>query len=262
MDLWPAIDIRHGRCVRLVRGDFGAETAYGDPARVASDYVAAGAERIHVVDLDGARTGEPVNRDLILGIACSVPALLQVGGGVRSADDASALLRGGVGRVVLGTAALESPELLAALAETWPGRIVVGLDHRRSRTGGADSSRLAVRGWLESSAVPLEVAFEALSDLDLAGVVVTDITRDGTGTGPDLDGLAVALAATPLPVIASGGVGTTADLRALAGLVASGRSLAGVVVGRALLSGAFSIAEAATACAAGAGGDLSAEPGE
>lgn len=256
MELWPAIDIREGRCVRLRRGDFGEETGYGTPEEVAAAYLEAGARRLHVVDLDAARTGEAVNRSVVLRIAQlaagrEVP--VQVGGGVRSLEAAAALLDGGARRVVLGTAALEDPELVGECSQRWPGRIVVGLDHRRlggaGRSGAGELAprELALRGWTEASGVMLTDALGALEGLALAGVVVTDITRDGTGAGPDLNGLRAALRATSQAVIASGGVGSVADLRALAALEEDGRRLDGVVVGRALLSGAIALADAEAA---------------
>jgi len=262
VQLWPAIDIAHGRCVRLLRGDFGAETVYGDPEEVAESYLASGAKRLHLVDLDAARTGEPVNRDLIVRIARRSAVSVQVGGGIRSSEDATALLANGVRRVVLGTAVLEQPDLIERLSTAWPGRIVAGLDHRRltaraapsagdpvqgaAGTGDAvapDTGRreVAVRGWTEGSGTTLQEALRSLSRLELAAVVVTDISRDGTLGGPDLEGLALALAATELPIVASGGVGRADDLADLARLSSGGRRLAGVIVGTALLSGAFSL---------------------
>lgn len=243
----PAIDLRGGRCVRLLQGDFSAETVYGDPVEQARAYEAAGAELVHVVDLDAARTGEALNAPVVAAIveACSVP--VQLGGGIRDEAAAEAALASGVARVVLGTAGVEDPALVVRLAERFPGRIVAGLDHRL-----VEGRRVvAVRGWAEASGIELEDALGALAGAPLAGVVVTDIGRDGTLEGPDLEGCAAALEASELAVIASGGVGRLEDLARLARLEAGGRRLAGAVVGRALLSGAFSLAEAigASSCA-------------
>lgn len=249
MELWPAIDIRAGKCVRLLRGQFSSETVYGDPLEQAEAFVAAGASRLHVVDLDAAREGGAANRHVVLAIASSCGVPVQAGGGVRDQAAAAALLNGGVARVVVGTLAVEQPEALARLAEQWPGRVLVGLDHRPA--AGPDGSvrrEVAVRGWVGSGGVSLEACLRRLEDLPLGGVVVTDIDRDGTGSGPDLEGLAEVLAFCGLPVFASGGIAGTSDLVALAGLGAGTRSLAGAIVGRALLSGALSILEAVAAC--------------
>lgn len=246
MDLWPSIDIRQGRCVRLLRGDFNLETLYGDPVVVADEYVRAGAERLHIVDLDAALTGVPTNREVIAAIAGLAGVPVQVGGGVRDEGAAEALIRLGVARVVLGTSAVEDPPLLVRLSQRWPGRVAAALDYHRNRVGELE---VAVRGWSQPSGQSIAEILPALGDLALAGVVVTDIERDGTGDGPDLDGLARTLKATELAVVASGGVASVADLSALARLSAGKRHLDGVIVGRALLSGAFSIAEAVAACA-------------
>ena len=249
LELWPAIDIRDGRCVRLRRGEFSSETVYGDPLEQAAAFVSAGASRLHVVDLDAARGGGGPNRDLVLEIAsrCGVP--VQVGGGVRDEATAAALFAGGVARVVVGTLAVEQPELLARMAGRWPGQVLAGLDHRAvPARDGAVRREVAVRGWVDSTGLSLETCLQRLEDLPLGGVVVTDIDRDGTGAGPDLAGLAQVLAWTELAVVASGGIAGSSDLVALTGLRTATRRLAGVIVGRALLSGALSLAEAVAAC--------------
>jgi len=247
--LWPAIDIRGGRCVRLLRGEFSSETVYGDPLELAQAFVAAGASRLHVVDLDAARGGGAPNRDVVLGIAAAVGVPVQVGGGVRDEAAAAGLLEAGVARVVVGTAAVERPEVLARMVERWPERILVGLDHR-TVTGPDGTSRreVAVRGWVAGAGVELDTALQSLGAMGLAGVVVTDIDRDGTGSGPDLAGLEHVLGSTSLPVLASGGVARATDLAALGALRAGSRELAGVIVGRALLAGSLSMAEAVAAC--------------
>ena len=249
MDLWPAIDIRAGRCVRLLRGRFSDETEYGDPLEQAEAFHAAGASRLHVVDLDAARGAGDSNRKDVLRIAATVGVPVQAGGGIRDERTAEALLDGGVTRVVIGTVAVEQPDALARMAERWPHQVVVGLDHRSvARAGGTARREVAVRGWLESGGLDLDEALRRLQALSLAGVVVTDIDRDGTGAGPDLAGLKHVLASTALPVIASGGVAGASDLAELARLEAGGRRLDGSIVGRALLSGALSIEEAVAAC--------------
>ncbi len=236
MDLYPAIDLRGGRVVRLYQGDFDQETVYGlDPVAVAERYAAAGARWIHVVDLDAARTGTPENRPVIAAIAAAVgPGVkIQASGGVRDRAAAEALVACGVDRVVIGTAAVEHPELVAGLAEEHP--VAVGIDTR-----GRD---VAVRGWTEGSGVDLFDLLARFAGTGVAAVIVTDISRDATLAGPDLDGLAAVLAATTIPVIASGGVGAVGDLKMLATL-----RLEGAIVGKALYEGKFTVEEGVAAC--------------
>jgi len=235
--------------VRLLRGDFAAETVYdADPVAVARGFAAQGARWIHVVDLDAARTGSAENLAAIEAICAAVECNVQSGGGVRSAAAAGALLASGVDRVVVGTAAVEQPELVDELCALHPGAVAVGLDAR-----GRD---VAVRGWVEGSGqdlVELAVRFGAAG---VAALVVTEIGRDGTLEGPDVDQLAAVLAATDVPVIASGGVGTLADLEVLAGLRSGSRSLSGAIVGRALYERRFTVAEGLLA-SSGTGFDAS-----
>ncbi len=241
MDLYPAVDLLDGRCVRLVQGDFERRTDYGDPVEAAVELARAGAPWLHVVDLDAAKTGEPVNRSLVTEIAAAVPVPVQAGGGVRDDAAAGALLDGGVARVVLGTAAIEDHDLVERLAGRYPGRVAAGLDHR----GG----EVTLRGWTLGAGAGLLEVLGRLEDLGVAAVVVTDISRDGTLEGPDIPGLAVALAASTVDLIASGGVGSLGDLAALARLDADGRTLAGVIVGRAIHDGRLDVREALAACA-------------
>ena len=211
MDLFPAIDLRGGRCVRLYQGDYGRETVYGDdPVAQAEAFAAAGAPWIHVVDLDAARTGEAANRAVVAAVAAAVDVPVQAGGGVRDDAAADALLEAGVRRVVVGTAALADPAWVRRLAARHPGRVAVGLDAR-----GRD---VAVQGWTEGSGRDLVDVARGFDDAGVAALVVTEIGRDGTLAGPDLGQLGDVLAATGLDVVASGGVGTLADLRALAAL--------------------------------------------
>jgi len=228
--------------VRLVQGDFSRRRTYGDALDLARQYAGAGARWMHVVDLDGARTGRPVNRAVVRSIVDAVDISVQVGGGVRSREDVADLLAGGVARVVLGTVAVRDPGLVDDLAGEFPDRIVVGLDHRR---GGAD---VAVAGWEGDGGVSLDEVLTRLSPLPLAAVVVTAIERDGTLEGPDVDGLGLVLARSPHDVIASGGVRGVADLTALAQLQSDDRRLAGAIVGTALVEGVVSIEEALAAC--------------
>ena len=248
MDLFPAIDIRGGRCVRLAQGDFARETVYGDdPVAIALAFVGAGARWVHVVDLDAASSGEPVNRDVVAAVAAAVRsggARVQAGGGVRSEAAAAALWDAGVDRVVVGTAAVESPGLVARLAGSRPGGVAVGLDTR--------DGEVAVRGWAAGTGVGLGDALRGLAGAGAAAFIVTDIGRDGMLSGPDLAGLADVLDLTSSDVIASGGVSSAADLGALAALrgPVQGRALAGAIVGRALYAGRLTVEEGVAACAA------------
>jgi phosphoribosylformimino-5-aminoimidazole carboxamide ribotide isomerase len=242
VDLFPAIDLRGGCCVRLYQGDYERETVYGDdPVAQAEAFAAAGAPWIHVVDLDAARTGDAANRAVVAAIAAAVAVPVQAGGGVRDDDAADALLAAGVRRVVVGTAALADPAWVRRLAARHPGRVAVGLDAR-----GRD---VAVHGWTEGSGRDLVDLARGFDDAGVAALVVTEIGRDGTLAGPDLGQLGDVLAATGLDVVASGGVGTLADLRALAALDVGGRHLAGAIVGRALYEGAFALPDAVAATA-------------
>ncbi len=238
MELFPAIDLRDGHCVRLLRGDFDAETVYDDdPVRVARQFADAGAQWIHIVDLDAARTGTPHQRELIAAMCAAVPGVgVQVGGGVRDADAAAALLDAGVTRVVVGTAAVEHPGLVADLAAAHPGRICVGLDAR--------GREVAVRGWVEGSGADLVEMARTVAAAGAAALIVTEIGRDGTLQGPDLDQLGLVLGEVDVPVVASGGVGVLDDLRALAALEVGGRKLHGAIVGRAIYEGRFDVAGA------------------
>ena len=250
MELFPAIDLRDGRCVRLRQGDYAAETVYSDdPVGVAVGFADAGARWLHVVDLDAARTGEPVNRGVVGAIVAAVAGRgvrVQSGGGVRDERAARALWDAGVTRVVLGTAAVHSPELVAVLATDRPGGVAVGLDAR--------AGELATEGWRVGSGTAAIDLVARLAGTGVGAFVVTDIGRDGMMSGPDLDGLATVLDATDVDVIASGGVSDVADLRALASFRSPGRgrALAGAIVGRAIYEGRLSVAEGVAACAASA----------
>jgi phosphoribosylformimino-5-aminoimidazole carboxamide ribotide isomerase len=238
VELYPAIDLRAGRCVRLWQGDFDKETVYGtDPVGVAERFAAAGARWLHIVDLDAAR-GEGTNLDTVLAIAGAVSVRVQTGGGVR--DDA--LLVAGVDRVVLGSLAVANRSYAAELIAEYPGRVAIGLDHR--------DGELQVRGWEERGDVRLLDAVRWPEFSNAAAFIVTDIGRDGTLAGPDVDGLASVLDATTVDVIASGGVSSLSDIETLSSLSADGRGLQGVIVGKALYEGAFTVEEAVAACAA------------
>jgi phosphoribosylformimino-5-aminoimidazole carboxamide ribotide isomerase len=238
MELFPAIDLRGGRVVQLVQGDFDRERDHGDdPVAIAQGFVAAGATWIHTVDLDAARTGEAANRHLIAAIAAAVDVPVQAGGGIRSLDAARALHDAGVARVVLGTVALEAPELVAEIAAGQ--RVALGLDVR--------GREVVVRGWAEGSGVTWDDALARLEAVGAEAVVVTQVEVEGLMGGADLAGLAEVLAATQLEVVASGGVGTLADLLALDGVEGGGRRLAGAIVGTAIYEGRVDVAEAVAA---------------
>jgi len=243
-EIIPAIDLLGGRCVRLAQGDYDRATAYGDdPAAVAARFVAAGAPRVHVVDLDGARAGRPCNRDAVRAIvAAAQGAPVQLGGGMRSEAAVGEAFALGVERAILGTAALRDPALVRAVAKRFPGRIGVGIDAR----GG----RVAVEGWLEQSdTTALDVA-RCFEDAGVAALVYTEIARDGMGTGPDLEATAALADAVSIPVIASGGVGSLDDVRR----AVETRGIAGLVIGKAIYEGkvplerALAIERAARTC--------------
>ncbi len=234
--LYPAIDLRDGKVVRLTQGDYTQEKVYGeDPVQVASDFAAAGAKWIHVVDLDAARGGGPINRSTIGNIVKAVgeSVRIQTGGGVRTQDDARELRDHGVSRVVMGSAAVKNPQLVEKVADVVD--VAVGLDHR----GGM----IAVEGWTQSSDLTL---VDALAMYPAAkAFVITDIARDGMLSGPDLEGLAAAISQTSTPVIASGGVSSIQDIVDLAQI----SGLGGVITGRAIYEGRFSVVEALRALA-------------
>ncbi|NNL65502.1 MAG: 1-(5-phosphoribosyl)-5-[(5-phosphoribosylamino)methylideneamino]imidazole-4-carboxamide isomerase [Myxococcales bacterium] len=234
-ELIPAIDLLGGRCVRLRQGRYDQATEYGDdPGAMAARFVSARIQRLHAVDLDGAKAGTPINREAIRAIvaaAGSVP--LQVGGGIRSLAIAEETLALGVERVIFGTVALREPELVREAARAFPGRVAVGID--------AKDGRVAVEGWLEASettAVDLARRFE---DAGVAAIVHTDIARDGMETGPNLAATLAVARAVSIPVIVSGGVGSVDHVRAAA---EAGDGIAGIIVGRALYTGAVDLARA------------------
>ncbi|MBA2608382.1 MAG: 1-(5-phosphoribosyl)-5-[(5-phosphoribosylamino)methylideneamino] imidazole-4-carboxamide isomerase [Actinobacteria bacterium] len=237
MDLYPSIDVRGGRIVRLAQGDYDRETDYGDDAiAVAKDFAAQGAPWIHVVDLDAAKGDGPLNAQTIRDIAAAVDVPVQAGGG--QVDDSS--LKAGVRRVVLGSLAISDPDAAKRLVRAYPGRVAIGLDHREGR--------IAVRGWLEESDQRVDDVIANFADVAVAAFIVTNIATDGQLSGPDLEGLERAVTLTHVPVIASGGVASLADLKALAEIDVNGRRLAGAITGRAIYEGKFSVAEGVAAC--------------
>ena len=236
MILYPAIDLKGGQCVRLLRGEMDAATVYNDdPAAQARAFRDAGCAWVHVVDLDGAFAGRPVNADAVRAILAAVDVQMQLGGGIRDRAGIEAWLEAGVARVVLGTVALRDPALVIAACRAHPGRIAVGIDAR----GG----KVAVEGWAETAEITAEELALKFEDAGVAALVFTDIDRDGALQGPNLAATAALARRLSTPVIASGGVASLDDLKAIAGLAGDG--VAGAIVGRALYDGRVDAAEAA-----------------
>jgi phosphoribosylformimino-5-aminoimidazole carboxamide ribotide isomerase len=251
MQVIPAIDLLEGQCVRLHQGDYDQVTRFSDdPVAQALSWQQQGAERLHLVDLDGARTGQPVNDAAIRAITAALSIPVQLGGGVRTAERAEELLACGLDRVILGTVALEQPELVEELAARHPQRIVVGID--------AKNGKVATRGWIEESSTEAGDLARRFSASPLAALICTDIATDGTLAGPNLSFLRTMAEASAVPVIASGGIGTLEHLLSLLPLEAQGVS--GVIVGRALYDGRVDLAEALAAIGSGRLQDVPASP--
>ena len=231
IELYPAIDLLGGRVVRLRQGDYDDETFYGsDPVAVARGFAAAGSPWIHVVDLDAAKSGDPINRPVVAAVAEAVRGTcrVQTGGGVRSIDDARELAAAGVARVVMGSAAVGNPELVAQASEVVP--VAVGVDHR--------DGELSVHGWTKGSGLRLDDAYSLFPTA--AVFVITDIGRDGRLEGPDVVGLTRSAELADVPIIASGGVSSLDDIAVLAQIP----GLGGVITGKAVYEGRFSVAQA------------------
>ena len=233
--VFPAVDIAAGRCVRLLQGRFGTETVYSDdPVQVALGFCAAGARWLHIVDLDGAKTGVRANKELVLEVVRRAACPVQAGGGMRTLDDVEEVIAAGANRAVLGTVALEDPDAAAKACKVYGERIAVSLDAR----GG----ELASHGWTVGTGVPVLEAVKAFEDAGVSLFVYTDVTRDGTMQGPDVVGLRRITEVTSLPVIASGGIASLEELRTVARLRTDG--VAGAIVGRAFYEGKFGVGEA------------------
>ena len=236
MIILPAIDLIGGRCVRLRQGDYNQETVFDeDPVAVARRFEAAGAKWLHVVDLDGAREGEPKNLATIRAIVGAVRMSVEMGGGIRTTAAAQGLLDLGLARVILGTRAAREPEWLAEVATKFPGRVALGLDAR--------DGRVAVEGWREETARTASDLVASVAGLPLAAIIYTDIARDGMMSGPNIEATAVLVKASPFPVIASGGVTTVDDVRRLKKV-----GVAGAIIGRSLYEGKITL-DAALAAA-------------
>ncbi|NDC34523.1 MAG: 1-(5-phosphoribosyl)-5-[(5-phosphoribosylamino)methylideneamino]imidazole-4-carboxamide isomerase [Synechococcaceae bacterium WB9_2_112] len=235
MQVIPAIDLLDGQCVRLHQGDYDQVTRFSDdPVAQALHWQRQGAERLHLVDLDGARTGEPVNDAAIKAITAALEIPVQLGGGVRSFERAEELLACGLERVILGTVALEQPELVEQLANRYPSRIVVGIDAR--------NGKVATRGWISESSTEATDLARRFSSSAIAAIISTDIATDGTLAGPNLLALRAMAEASSVPVIASGGIGNLEHLLSLLSLEPLG--VTGVIVGRALYDGRVDLGEA------------------
>ena len=235
MQVIPAIDLLDGHCVRLHQGDYDQVTRFSDdPVAQALAWQQQGAQRLHLVDLDGAKSGKPVNDAAVKAITSALSIPVQLGGGVRTAERAAELLACGLDRVILGTVALEQPDLVDNLAAAYPGRIVVGID--------AKNGKVATRGWIEESSTEATDLAKRFSQSGIAAIISTDIATDGTLAGPNLEALRSMADASSVPVIASGGIGNLEHLLSLLALAPLGVS--GVIVGRALYDGRVDLAEA------------------
>jgi phosphoribosylformimino-5-aminoimidazole carboxamide ribotide isomerase len=243
MQILPAIDLRGGKCVRLRQGDYGQETIFGDdPVAVARQWAEQGAERIHLVDLDGAKVGAPVNHEIVAEIVRTLDVPCQMGGGLRDENSLEQMLeRVGIDRVIIGTQALKDPEWFAAMTQRWPHRVALGIDAR--------DSMVATEGWLDVSQTSVFELAGQYVDLPVAAVIYTNIANDGMMQGIDQAtiGDLGKLADMGLPTIASGGVSTLDDVRRLAREAKSHLNLVGAIVGRALYEQTMTVAEAIAA---------------
>ena len=258
MDIFPAIDLLDGKCVRLYQGDYGQSQIFNDnPAAMAQSWLEQGATKLHLVDLDGAKAGHPVNLTAIARIVEMVkkiatqPVQIQVGGGLRTEDSVRELLATGVDRAIIGTIAVEQPQLVKDLCLQYPQQIVVGIDAR--------NGKVATRGWLETSEVLATDLATQMAGFGAAAIIYTDIHRDGTLTGPNLDALRELASGIDIPVIASGGVSSLGDLLNLLALEAMG--VTGAIVGRAIYTGEVKLLEAIRAVGEGRWQDIPPELG-
>lgn len=242
MDVIPAIDLLEGRCVRLYQGDYEKSQVFSEnPVDIAKVWVDQGATRLHVVDLDGAKAGKIVNIGAIEAIAKSVSIPIEVGGGLRDRSSIQQLFDLGIQWGILGTIAVEQPQLVQELCQEFPGKIIIGIDAR--------NGLVATRGWLETSEVLATQLAVQMQELGAAAIIYTDINRDGTLSGPNLDALRELAGAITIPVIASGGVSSVTDLLSLLALEPQG--VTGVIVGKALYTGDIALSEALRAIGPG-----------
>ncbi len=235
MEIIPAIDLLNGKCVRLNQGNYNEVTKFSsDPVKQAQTWERQGAKRLHLVDLDGAKTGEPINDQIIKDIKKSIAIPIQLGGGIRNVDRAKELFDIGIDRIILGTIAIEKPELIQVLSQKYPKRIAVGID--------AKEGKVATRGWIKQSKISSIELAKQLNDLELAAIISTDISTDGTLKGPNIQALKEISEISINPVIASGGIGSIADLISLVDLENEG--VEAIIVGRALYDGSIDLKEA------------------
>lgn len=235
MRVWPAIDLRGGKCVRLRQGDYQRETVYGDdPAAMARQWVGQGARCLHLVDLDGARDGSTTNYEAVRQIVTAVDVPCELGGGIREAATIARYLQLGLSRLVVGTRALKEPDWFRQMCREFPKQLALGID--------AKGGLVATDGWLKTSTTSAIELARQFADEPLAAIIYTDISRDGMLQGPNLAAMAEMDAAVEVPVIASGGVTTAADVRELARI-----GLDGCIIGRALYEGTLTLADALSA---------------
>ena len=233
--IFPAIDLRGGNCVRLLQGDYSRETIYRTtPVEQATLFQEAGASWVHIVDLDAALSGDPVNHLIIKEIVEVLDIPIQVGGGIRTQKDARSMFDAGVERVVIGTVAIESPDIVSESSEY--GRVAVGVD--------VSGEEIATHGWTRRTGVSLVEGLQKFSEDEVDAFIVTQIEQDGTMNGPDLEILRTSLEETCINVVASGGVGSISDIKDLKKLEASRKSLEGVIIGKAIYENVFSLFEA------------------
>ncbi|MGK7909619.1 MAG: 1-(5-phosphoribosyl)-5-[(5-phosphoribosylamino)methylideneamino]imidazole-4-carboxamide isomerase [Synechococcus sp.] len=240
MEVIPAIDLLGGRCVRLFQGNYDRSEVFGDdPLEMARRWAREGATRLHLVDLDGAKSGQPTNFQVIQQIVRALDIPVQVGGGVRSLAIAEQLLGFGVERVIVGTLAVEQPQELALMCQQYPGKIAVGIDAR--------NGKVATRGWMDTTEVEATSLVKQVCQHDIVAIIYTDIHRDGTLSGPNVNQLRAITDVSSVPTIASGGISSVSDLLSLLPLSSPGRSgasVGGAIVGKALYAGAIELAEA------------------
>ncbi len=237
LTLYPAIDLKDGACVRLKRGDMDEATVYGtDPAKQAEAFQQAGSRWLHVVDLNGAFAGRPVNHEAVQAILAAASIPVQLGGGIRDLAGIDTWLQAGVARVILGSAAVKNPILVHQACKSFPGRIAVGIDAR--------DGFVATEGWAETSTLPAQDLARRFEDAGVSAIIYTDIARDGMLSGLNLEQTVALSNALTTPVIASGGVGSLDDLRALRSAAADAPGIEGVIIGRALYDGRIGIGSA------------------
>jgi phosphoribosylformimino-5-aminoimidazole carboxamide ribotide isomerase len=235
MHIWPAIDLRGGNCVRLMQGDYERETVFGeDPAAMAKQWVSQGADRLHLVDLDGARDGKPSNLESIRAILAAVDVPCQLGGGIRDTETIAQLIGMGLSRLVIGTAALKQPDWFRQQARKFPGQLVLGIDAR--------DGFVATDGWLETSTTPAVELAKQFEGEPLAAIVYTDIAKDGMLAGPNAPEMRRMKEEVNLPVVASGGVSKAVDVAVLAAI-----PMNGCIIGRSLYEGSLTLEAALVA---------------